>query len=136
MCLQTTWTKPKIAEKDIICYKLLRPGINENEYLAPFKHFKYISNRLYKTRMTKGDVELGAFDIRASSSKRKMLNKGYPLISIVKGFHSAMNKTRLRGNSQYGKIVKCIIPKGAKYYKGLTNLLVSDKIIITNEIVK
>lgn len=52
------------------------------------------------------------------------------LYNIGPGFHSASTAERLDDLFDDQVIVECIIPKGSKYYRGLSGLLVSDRIII------
>lgn len=131
MCLQTTWTKPKVATKNITVYKLVRCYIVEGEKKpsihAPYESFKYNLNKLYRAKMVEvfDDTHL---DDEAGKALR---NETLPVISIGPGFHSALTKTRLgKLTNSEEKIAKAIIPKGAKYYEGLSDLIVSNQIKI------
>lgn len=137
MCLQTTWKKPKIAEKDIICYKeMIRLGDKENVVFgAYFIEFNYVPNKLYKTTMKKSD-DSGSYDTVAGYLKNKYLEEGYTLYNIGQGFHSTKKASRISLCTSNSVIVRCIIPKGAKYYEGLSDLLVSNQIIVTNKVIK
>lgn len=123
--------KPKKARKDTIVYKILQL---ENEgIIAPCNYFVYEPYKLYKTEMRLTNSS-SAFDDIAQHAMESCNKKLY---SIGKGFHSAKYKKRL-GQSLYNEdqfIVKCIIPKGSLYYTGLTNLIVSNQIIVTLETV-
>lgn len=139
MCLQTTWTEPKIAKEDLIVYKLLKK-IDDSDFFHPeydyraafMTDFLYKSNKLYETKIY-ATLDNTAFDTLAMNARNE--HTGSRLNSIGKGFHSAWNIERLTDLSEDEVIVKCIIPKGAEFYIGLTDLLVSNQIII-KEIVK
>lgn len=132
MCLQTKWKKPKKAEKNIICYKLF----DNDEFCSQVQNFKYEVGKKYKTELiiTK---DICAYDQQAANSRDELLID--ELLSISKGFHTARYPKRFdttKWDSHSGIIVKCIIPKGSLYYSGLTNLLVSNQLIVTGEIVR
>ena len=129
MCLQTTWEKPKKAEKDIIVYKIVE--LTNRGIKAPYNDFIYEPYKLYKTKMKLTD-DFCPFDTIAQIARDNCNEKLY---NIGQGFHSAKYKKRLGWVDERTQfIVKCIIPKGSLYYKGLTNLMVSNQIIITLEV--
>ena len=113
MCLTNLTTKkPLIAEKDIICWKVVI--IENEEILSSYKNFKYTFNELFEEELMKksnGDIS--------------------------KGFHSFKTKkdakweSTLWGDDSNEVVVKCIIPKGAKYYEGLFG---KDKAYASNSI--
>jgi hypothetical protein len=49
---------------------------------------------------------------------------------IGAGYHSMSKDNLYNQNPLYHFIVKCIIPKGAEYYKDMTGLYVSNKLIL------
>lgn len=119
-----TLEKPKlqIADEDIVVYKCVEIRYKRilfglvrkvNYYSSLFQLFKYLPNKIYNT-------ELDEF---SSNSLKRYFSR--------RGFYSYEN--REHGN------VKCIIPKGAKYYRCVevfTNEVIyhSDKIKIVKPI--
>lgn len=118
MCLYTTQKEPKIADKDIICYKVLEICNPEWESESGRKRkkpvlrsvyypdFKWNIDKLYRSRLV----------IQPSH-----LTDNYP---VAKAFHSY--ETLESAKSYYQAtfvqpcvIVRCIIPKGAKYCEGM-----------------
>ena len=99
MCLNANVKEKKVEiitlEEDLIVYKLLA----EN-FRSLYEDFPYELNKLYKT-----------------SFKRVEIRNG----EISKGFHSYSDTKRIEeieGSGDYndGILVKCIIPKGTRYY--------------------
>ena len=133
MCLQTNWKEPKVAEKDILVYKLFEKG-NEKIVQSPYNYFNYTINKLYKTKIEETD-DTSSFDEVAQMYLKNISRNGVK--SIGRGFHSIKSKKRVidSGETEY-ICLKCIIPKGSLYYRGFTDLLVSNQIIITNKQVK
>lgn len=97
--------KPKIAQKDIVCYKVGCINYTNNTHTSVYMDFVYEINKLYKIKHWR--------------------TKDVKEIEI--GFHSMAKKPLCR----YG-IVKCIIPKGSKYYRS-KGLYVSNQIIVTEK---
>lgn len=120
MCLYTTQKEPKIAKKDITCYKILE--ICNPEWEAESGHkrkskktalrsvyypnFKWSIDKRYRSRLV---------------IEPRHLTNNY---SVTKAFHSY--ETLESAKSYYETmslnscaIVRCIIPKGAKYYEGM-----------------
>lgn len=109
-----------IAKKDIVCWKLVqvtKRGVLRGYYRSKFR---YILNKVYNTRFGFED----GYD--------------YDYKCIHKGFHSYQKKKDLLREEwgysfiflkeyEYTKLVKCVIPKGTKYYKN-TNQYVSKSI--------
>lgn len=132
MCLQTTWKEPKIAEEDIKVYK----GFNLNIYnnlISPYNDFTWKSNKKYNTEINITDDD-SALDQLAVDELFSIRDQGISYNSIGEGFHSALEKNRLDIND-FDLIIECIIPKGAKYYEGLSKLAVSDSIMVTENVV-
>lgn len=138
MCLITDQQEVLIAQEDITVYKCLRE-INDNLW-APYNDFRYDLNKLYETIIRESDEWCG-FD----SFDNRMIQNKYPdfepaeehkkLKSFGSGFHSALSKGRLleswMTNDEY--IFECTIPKGSKYYIGISDLVVSNQIIINKK---
>lgn len=108
MCL-TTFTKyPSKATKDIVCYKYLIKKKGIKDLMSPFTGFRWEAGKEYTA------------DRSAPRFVSNNIKDGY--------FHSYEYKeaaefegeefTHIRSHVEY-RIVKCIIPKGSRYYKGI-----------------
>lgn len=121
------------ARKDITVYKIVR--ISGDNYKSPYLRFEYEKNKKYSvSENLLKSTEGVCFD---DLEYRIMMSYGFPrgdIRWIHKGFHFAFKESRLITplNSCIGRmIVKCTIPKGSKYIRGLDdNLGVSDTIIL------
>ena len=130
MCLVTSSINPKIAKKDITCYKVVRS----------FKWFPVIwksawgfskKNYLFNKKIT----EKVPFDVRYSDS----FESGCAIHGG--GFHSFNNKDiddyKQKLDSCFKlspfwkfEICRCTIPVGTEYYNGICNDIVSKSIIV------
>ena len=114
MCLVTTQLEPKIADKDIICYKLVKRTKIKGIYKSSFQRFEYIIRQLYTNNL----------DIRFVDKIIKNLDttrSGLCLYTIEEGmFHSYASYLYpvILSPLPNGALLKCIIPKGAYYYEG------------------
>lgn len=111
----------KVAEKDIIVYKTMMPVRNQKgqkrKYVSFHQQFIYERGSEY--------YETGGMKISAS------LNENFIHIKVDEAFHSwATFKTAYRTKGYNTEIVKCKIPKGAKYIIGDDNDIASDRIVI------
>ena len=141
MCLLTYQKEPKILTEDLVVYKIL-----ERDFRAyTFKHFVYKVKKLYKTVITK--IEINSYeddflfcddlDQNYYEPLIKDLNyKEGEMVAIQKGFHSAKSVERVKQISFYSNpfVVKCIIPAGSEYYEDETGLCVSNQIIIVEKV--
>ena len=109
MCLVTTQLEPKIADKDIICYKLVKRTKTKGVYKSSFQGFEYVIRQLYTNNL---DIKF------ADKSMKRYFYKGF--CKIEKGmFHSyASNLYPILSPLPNCALLKCIIPKGAYYYEG------------------
>ena len=110
MCLVTTQLEPKIADKDIICYKLVKRTKTKGVYKSSFQEFEYIIRQLYTNNL----------DIRFAnkSIKHYFYTDFYKIEEGM--FHSYVSHLYpaiLRPLPNH-TLLKCIIPKGAYYFKG------------------
>ena len=107
MCLFINHLEPKIADKDIICYKLVKRTKIKGVYKSNFLKFEYIIRQLYTNY----------FDIKYADM---LIKKRYSRSVIEESmFHSyASNVYFILKPLQYCTLLKCIIPKGAYYFKG------------------
>lgn len=104
MCLFTEQKEPKIADKDIIVYKVGK--ITNKQFISPYQYYSYTKNELQR-------------EIKIHSEITHIIN-GYYYRVVDEGYHAYLTFRRAL-NSFYliGKhIGKFIIPKGSKYYIG------------------
>ena len=94
MCFTIT-TPEKIAKKDIVCWKLFYKK-GEKTYLSKYQDTRYYLNKIYTTKRFGTDGYT--------------INEGRHSYSTRKEAH------RVGSWSNYVIAVKCVIPKGAKYY--------------------
>ena len=126
MCLQTLWKNPRIAKRPITVYKVLHNW--GSIYQAGFRYEK---NKLYKTTLkAQVDIYPECFDGDAVKWAREKGHKN--LLSVSNGFHAMTTVQRAKGTGY--NVYIAIIPKGAKYYKDGTDLIVSNKIKIKDEL--
>ena len=114
MCLLTN-NPEHIAKEDITCYKVV--FLEGNKLLSFYYGFEYILNNLYTTGIL---------------STRDLIEKDY--IYIERAFHSYISldsamKFLQKHTFSNAVIVKCIIPKGAKFYQDY-ECFASNQIII------
>ena len=110
MCLVTTQLEPKIADKDIVCYKLVKRTKIKGVYKSSFQGFEYIIRQLYTNNL----------DIRfANKSMKWYFYKSFYKIEegMFHSYVSNLNPIILSCLPDY-TLVKCVIPKGAYYFKG------------------
>lgn len=81
------------AKEDITCYKILRK--RGGKYYSAVYNFEYKFRQTYRLR-------------------KKLVSNGY--YGVEKGFHSYLYPMETDNRNMV--CVACIIPKGAKYYKG------------------
>lgn len=112
-----------VADKDIVCYKVL--SVDEEKgvkkYNAPYYKYTYEKNVVYNEPMFERTRVI------FSQSMSEWERRGWLLVDY--GFHSFVNlklaeyecawwRTRTVNADRKFCIVKCIIPKGSKYYRG------------------
>lgn len=134
MCLLTTWKNPRTANKNITVYKMMEKG----KLNPPFNDFEYQLKKLYKTALKETD-DTSSFDDYDDEARddATRTNAKRKIISIGPGFHSSLTIKRFQkdsSNKYHYDIYKCVIPKGSLYYKGFTDLIVSNKIKILEKI--
>ena len=101
--------EPKIADKDIICYKLVERTKIKGVYKSKYQGFEYVIKQLYTNNL----------DIRfANKSIKRYFYTGF--YKIEEGmFHSYTSSMYpILSPSSYYTLLKCIIPKGAYYFEG------------------
>lgn len=124
---------PLVAEEDIICYKVLEVKTEETGvklYHAPYYPYTYGKNEVYTEK---------AFDkTQIYYNERKRTWDQWELrgcITVDYGFHTfhsmevaiteymywmRLSRNRFRFRNRNYCIMKCIIPKGSRYYRGFT----------------
>ena len=114
MCLVIKQLEPKIADKDIICYKMVTKYRIKGVYLSEYQSFEYIIRRLYTNDI---DVKHSEALLQTIYRKDTSLTGIYSISDFM--FHSYQSpyKYSIRADT----IVKCVIPKGAYYFEGKHN---------------
>ena len=108
MCLITTQLEPRIADKDIVCYKLVERTKIKGIYKSSFIGFEYIIRQLYTNNIK---IEFSYKFIKDGVIFGYYIEKGM--------FHSyASNLYPILSPLPHCALLKCIIPKGAYYFKG------------------
>ena len=120
MCLVLNYLKPKIADKDIVCYKLVEKTKIKGVYKSCFQEFEYVIRQSYTNNL----------GIKFVDRIIKNLCPSYPhygIYAIEEGmFHSYTNYMPFELFTSLDEtILKCIIPKGAYYYEGHFNYYTS-----------
>ena len=114
MCLDINHLKPKIADKDVVCYKLVKRTKIKGIYKSNFQRFEYVIRQLYTNNL----------DIRFADKVIKNLCPSYPhlgIYAVEEGmFHSYENHLYpvILSPLPNCALLKCIIPKGAYYFEG------------------
>lgn len=103
MCLQTTESKERIAESDIVCYKILR-RLKDETLVTPFAGKKVSNKVLCGKRLFKPSF-FSIKDIR-NVGYFKEIRRGY--IHVYGLPYQALSSDE--------KLFKCIIPKGTRYW--------------------
>lgn len=99
--------KPLIAKEDITVYKILDRG-----FFSPYRDFKYKRGEEYKATFS--------FFVTSISHD----------LEVHSGLHAYVSMEYAYGNrSDEQKIYKMTIPKGAKYFVGIFNEIVSNRLI-------
>ena len=112
MCLVINQLEPKIADKDIVCYKLVKRTKIKGIYKSSFKGFEYVIRQLYTNNL----------DIKSINKITKYTIMAYSCVSYIEEgmFHSYVSYLFpvILIPLPNCALLKCIIPKGAYYYEG------------------
>ena len=114
MCLDTKQLEPKIADKDIVCYKLVKRTKIKGIYKSSFQRFEYVIRQLYTNNL---DIRFADKVIKNLCPSRPHLN----IYAVEEGmFHSYENHLYpvILSPLPNCALLKCIIPKGAYYFVG------------------
>ena len=128
MCLVINQLEPKIADEDIVCYKLVKRTKIKGVYKSSFQRFEYIIRQLYTNNIK---IEFSYKLIKAKTIFRYFISKGM--------FHSYISYLYpvILSPLPHLALLKCIIPKGAYYFEGIfddTFSYASSQIKILEEI--
>ena len=132
MCLITNWKSPRMAKKDIVVFKNFDCEF-EDGLLSPYQGHVYQRYELNITNMVadnKFSTYMGYAVLNAYPDCTEYNN---PYTHVHEGFHAYTNLDYSRRYST-GLTTKCIIPKGSLYYKDKTGLIVSNQIIIGEDV--
>ena len=107
--------KPRVADKDIVCYK----------YLCKLLGYKKLFNTPYRNAcVSMGETYTSEIEFGILLTEN-IDNKSYEgsawVGEIEKGLHSYGNFKHAYQNANYSAdrcVVKCVIPKGSTYYVG------------------
>ena len=146
MCLITEQLKPKIASKDITCYKILLLT-SGNFYISPYRHFTFFENqvnpkKVFKAKKSWWTINIHGDDLEPFNDNgidAFTLNSG--VFHMYKDYDSAVKAIKWlvpREKESYA-IFECVIPKGSRYYEGFTSIyrlpsIASDKLKIVKQI--
>ena len=123
MCLITNEPE-QIADKDIVCYKVLKVshGSNKCTYFTPYQNKRVFLN--------KNLLAYGKEEIEEHSFSFKSIGEGFIHV------YSTLERARKYLSNNEKIIVKCIIRKGTRYYSSyyLYQEYCAKKVFITNEI--
>lgn len=109
MCLLINHLEPKIADKDIVCYKLVKRTKTKGVYKSSFQGFEYIIRQLYTNNIK---IEFSYRLIKPEPIFRYFIEESM--------FHSYVSNLYPTIFSPLPNcaLLKCIIPKGAYYFVG------------------
>ena len=140
MCLVTEQLKPKIASKDITCYKILLLT-SGNFYISPYRHFTFFENqvnpkKVFKAKKSWWTINIHGDDLEVINDNgvdTYELNSGF--FHMYKDYDSAVKaiKNSVTGERESSVVFECVIPKGSRYYEGVTSIyllssIASDKL--------
>lgn len=134
MCLFKIQKTYKIADKDIACYKVLTPNLR-----SPYYNWQYELNKLYSKKWDEEFIkyadshhEIGgnAFHACLSLDSCKQL---YGTLARITEITNASGEKELIKTYDFSSdeiCVKCIIPKGTRYYYGAFTEVACEKLYI------
>lgn len=129
MCLHTYLRKPLIASEDITVYKLLKKS--GRRLFALYYDTEYKLNKLYRTEI-KHTSEGSAYDTIAQNAFA--MADAESIVKIANGYHSSLSIKRLKDVDYDQHLYECRIPAGSEVYIGLTDLVVSNQIIVVKRV--
>lgn len=129
MCLYTTQKVPKIAEKDIICYKVLeicnsewnlessRKRKSKKTVLMSYFHsdFKWNIDKHYRSKL----VIIQRHVVTCFDSYNNLVSNAFHSYQTLESAKLFCRNISYQSDMDPCAIVRCIIPKGAKYCEGM-----------------
>jgi hypothetical protein len=116
----------KIAIKDIIVFKVLEKRRWKNQYgedtkyISPYRSYVYhLGYHYYQTGPNKFSIWWNSFS-------------GY--YDINQGLHAWVSLKKAEEEKYDCTIIKCVIPKGSTYFLGANNDVVTDNLILLEEV--
>ena len=118
MCLylKQKQSKPKVAEKAIECYKILRPNKLAGTYFTPCRDVEVRLGHVYRGLGLRAVKNL---DVRPDSYKYYVSIGFIHSFRTFKDAEKAINKWKWDYGFNNCVIVRCSIPKGSTYYEGV-----------------
>lgn len=128
MCLTLTeHSKLKVAEEDIVCYKVAIKDNDGDCFVTPFRGMTYKLGELYSTSIG-WPRKIGSINI---------INEGFHSFTCKEDAYKCAKFEAPTFEGTNMVVVKCIIPKGANYIEGMFVQYpnyVSNKIICEKEV--
>ena len=114
MCLYVNHLEPKIADKDIVCYKLVKRTKIKGVYKSNIQRFEYIIRQLYTNNISIecSNSVIKHFKIQGIKGRDYYIEEG-----MFHSYVSHLYPAILRPLPNH-TLLKCIIPKGAYYFEG------------------
>ena len=127
--LETTMISPKIAEEDIICYKVVSlPMTVKGDDCVHVK-----------SNVIEYDYKIGELNVSIDIKTDEQIYTdvdGSKFRIVKYGYHSYARISDIAAVSSVQQIRECIIPKGERYFSdAYGKQLVSSNIIITDKII-
>lgn len=128
MCLFRQ-SKCQVADEDIIVYKVVNSNLKSLYY-----DFQYEIGKSYNRKWTKDFIDyfehrdtIGGNTFHSSLSKDDVIYLYGDITEIVIKDGKELKKSKLSASRI---LLKCIVPAGARYFKGTFSEIASEKIII------
>ena len=141
MCLVTKQSESKIASKDITCYKVLLLT-SDNFYISPHKFFTFFENQVNPKKVFKAKKSRWLENVPGDDLVPDYMDADtYELCSgffhMYQDYDSAVKA--IRGEKESYVIFECVIPKGSRYYEGITSMyllpsIASDRLKFVKQI--
>lgn len=129
--LETVMVNPKIAEQDILCYKVIS---------KPFKVNGDEMSVHVKSNVIGYDYTVGQLNVQIDVHVDKQVYTdvdGSRFLIVKEGYHSYVKPSDIMAVSSEQDIRECVIPKGERYFAdAFGKQLVSSNIIITEKTVE
>lgn len=121
MCLYSSQTAPLVADKDIVCFKILIPV--DGKFITPYRDFIFSTNVVVKDEAEEHVVEIFGMTVVSSGFFHTFTTKER-VLEEIKTLQGELPKgTKL-------KVFKAVIPKGSAYYVGQRSDMCSKALII------